>query len=531
MWSTTIRLLTLVEQGSPTFPDAGCGSMASRRSDREASEALRDEITPKSGEAEDPWGFAAARPKRIDSPASAPEDAADPFASFAPRPTDSAPPDTAESNDGDEGAMAGLRKRALPLALALAAVFIIGCISEVVAASQFVHLLGPRGLIIIYPLGGLGLVAVALIQMKWIDRVRRDKALVAVSLVYALAFIIGLSLMASPVTNVVGTGFVCLLADQLNFLLPLIVWAIVGDLFNAGEGRKIYPWITNWRYGAQMIGLAVPSLAPFLLVPLGVPLTWLLIVCPVGLLAIAYFVPRSLRGRNIGKGSGQTESTLASVRSAWNVVGGVKAFKAMFITSTLAYIAGMSLEGSFLTSADAKLTSEAQLQVLYGMTLTAVFVICWVLQRYVVTSLMERLDIPGSLAVMPIAVVVGAAILIVGLGFGILPIVVVGIVAWRVPWWSIDDVARRAALALVPDERRTRVSYILDLVPFAIGLIVAGGVIAIATALHMPILAPILAVPIGVAAVASARTMIRTWPDALLSHHLKRRKRLGGMNN
>jgi len=436
---------------------------------------------------------------------------------------------TPESPEGaEDGAMDALRARARPLAMTLAVIFIIGLITEVVATARLVHLMGPRALIVIYPLGGLSLIGVALFQMRWLDRIRRDKAFVWVSTAYAIAFIISLAMMAVPTLNLAGTILVQILADQLNFLLPLIVWAIIGDLFNAGEGRKIYPWVTSWRYGGQLTGMVVPTLAPLILVPLGIPLLWVLVVCPIGLLALAYFVPRSLSGRTFGQGTGRVETTRESIRSAWNVVDGIKAFKAMFVTSTLAYIAGTALEGSFLTAANTRFPSEGALQVLYGLVLTCVFVLCWLAQRYVVTSLMERLDIPGSMAILPIAVTVGAIALAIGVGFGTFPVMVFGVVAWRVPWWSIDDVARRAALALVPDERRTRVSFIVDLLPFGIGLIVSGGVIALATALHIPILAPLVAIPFGIAAIPSSRRMMAAWPDALLSHHLKRRKRMGG---
>jgi len=431
-----------------------------------------------------------------------------------------------DASGATDGAMDSLRKRARPLAIALAAVFAFGFISEVVAAARFVHLLGARALVIIYPLGGLALLAVALVEMTWIDRIRRDRAFVWVSLTYAAAFTVALVLVAIPSTTAIGTGFVWILADQLNFLLPLIVWAIIGDLFNAGEGRRIYPWITSWRYGGQMVGLVVPALAPLLLVPLGVPLPWILVVCPVGLVALAILVPRSLQGRSVGRGAHKAESTMESIRTAWGVVSGIKAFGAMFATSLLAFVAGMALEGSFLTQANGALGSEAKLEVLYGLTLTGVFAICWILQRYAITALMEKLDIPGSLAIMPIAVVLGGIVLAFGVGFGTLALVVVGVVIWRVPWWSIDDVARRSALALIPDERRTRVSFIVDLVPFAAGLIVAGGAIAATSALHIPILAALVAIPVGAASIPTSRIMIARWQDALLSPQLKRRKRL-----
>jgi hypothetical protein len=475
---------------------------------------MRETTTPDSND-EDPWNFVSERAAKHRSEASAREpDAEEPAAG---------------SRLADAGAFTGaqlLRRRALPLAITIAAVFVLGFITEVVAASRFVSQLGATALIIIYPLGSVMLIAVALLQIKWIDRIPRNKAFSRVTFGYAGAFIIALILIAIPATTVVGTGMVWLVADQLNFLLPLIVWALVGDLFNAGEGRKVYPWVVSWQYGGQLLGLAIAATAPLLFVPLGIPLPWLLVVGPIGIIALGIWLPRALRGKPISKGHGRDEGLATSFSSAWDFVRGVRVFKAMFATSVLVFIAGMTLEATYISSADRFLNDAAALQVLYGGTLVVVFAIAGLLQWKFTTRIVERLDIPGSIMVLPIFAVIASALLVLGLAVGLLPILVVGIILWWIPRWSIDEVARRASLAVVPDEKRARVSFLVDLVPFALGLLVAGGVTAIATAVEMPILAPIIALPLAALAIIPARIMMRGWRDALLDPRLRRRKRL-----
>jgi hypothetical protein len=482
------------------------------------------EQTPPSGENadDDPWGFVTDRVAKHRGRAA--EDSADSDADTTeqpPRPTGSR-----LSDAGEFTGMQLLRRRALPLGIAIAAVFVLGFITEVVAASRFVSQLGATALIIIYPLGSVMLIAVALMQITWIDRIPRNKAFTRVTFGYAGAFIIALILIAIPATTVIGTGMVWLVADQLNFLLPLIVWALVGDLFNAGEGRKIYPWVTSWQYGGQLLGLAIATAAPLLFIPLGIPLPWLLVIGPIGIIALGIWLPRALRGRPVSRGHGRDEGLVTSFSSAWDFVRGVKVFRAMFATSVLVFVAGMTLEATFISSADRFLNDAAALQVLYGGTLVVVFAIAGLLQWKFTTRIVERLDIPGSLLVLPIFAVIASALLILGLAIGVLPILVVGIILWWVPRWSIDEVARRASLAVVPDEKRARVSFLVDLVPFALGLLVAGGVTAIATALDQPILAPIIALPIAALAIIPARIMMRGWRDALLDPRLRRRKRL-----
>lgn len=474
---------------------------------------MREVPTPASGGSEsneeDPWAFVSNRIKRE------PEQGA-PTPAAGSRLTDA----------GSESAMQSLRRRARPLAVAAALVYLFGLMTEVVIASRFVSELGPMALVIIYPLGAIGLLAIALVQIKWIDRIPRTHAFTIVTLGYATAFAIGLIFVAIPSTSVWATGAIWLIADQLNFLLPLIVWALIGDLFNAGEGRKIYPWITTWQYGGQLVGLAIPALIPFIFIPLGVPLPWLLIVCPVGIMLLGIYLPRALKDRPISKGHGRDESLGESFTSAWQFVGGVKAFRAMFITSVFVFIAGMSLEASFVSSADRILGDAAQLQIVYGGTLVIVFAIATTLHLFYTTKLLEKFNIPGSLMVLPIFAIAAGLVIIMGLAFDFLPVLVIGIIAWWVPRWSIDEVARRASLALVPDEKRARVSFLVDLVPFAAGLMVAGFITWIVDFIDAPIAAPIIAVPFAIVALFAAQVMRRSWQDSLLDPKLRRRKRL-----
>ncbi|MBJ7513892.1 MAG: hypothetical protein JHC94_06165, partial [Acidimicrobiia bacterium] len=218
-----------------------------------------------------------------------------------------------------------------------------------------IHLTGLQGLVIIYPLGGLGLILVAFAQVTWIDRIDRQKAFVRVALGYGVVFIIALVLIANPSErlSIIGTGLACILAEQMNFLLPLIVWAMLGDLFNAAESRTVFPWVISWRYAGQFIGLVIASFAPLLLTQFDIPLYTLLVACPIGLIALAIFLPRSLKGRALNQSHGEQENIQESVKSAWDFVGGVKAFRAIFITSSLVFVAGSALEGTFLSqSAD-----------------------------------------------------------------------------------------------------------------------------------------------------------------------------------
>ena len=127
---------------------------------------------------DDPWDFLAARKSEV--------------AGREPAASDALAPEPIPRERGEIRAeMAGptLKRRAWPLAAALIAVSFAGFLTEVVGASQMIALAGPSSLIYMYPLGGLGLIAVALLQFRFVDHRARLPMLRAVGFGYAAVFI------------------------------------------------------------------------------------------------------------------------------------------------------------------------------------------------------------------------------------------------------------------------------------------------------------------------------------------------------
>ena len=120
--------------------------------------------------------------------------------------------------------------------------------------------------------------------------------------------------------------------------------------------------------------------------------------------------------------------------------------------------------------------------------------------------------------------VLAGALLAFGIGFRSIPLLALGLGAWFIPRWSVDENARRAALALVPDERRTRVSFIVDLVPISVGLLIAGPLAALGLLAGQLWVIPALGALITIFAIPLALRVRRGWEDSLLNWRLRRRK-------
>ncbi len=508
-------------------------------------------------EADDPWGFLAKRPSARSesarsesapsesaptesaSPVAAPNDAAaakDEWGIGVGRPQGTPREKRAHGEFRAEMTGTSLKRRAWPMALALALVSVAGFLTEAVAATQIVARAGAPALFIVYPLGGLGLIALALLQFKYVDRHARLTVLRLATLGYALAFIVALALLGAGLVPVLAIALIYLMGDQLNFLVPLLVWSLAGDEFNVAEGRKIFGWIVAWTYGGQLLGLLVATISPPILDALSIPLPALLVLDPIVCVFVALWLPRMLRGSNAAQGTASVagaaqESLSEAIAGAREFINGVPVWRSFLWASIITFVGGMTVFLSFMIGEDEIIGADAaRLQMFFGGVMLASLVVCLLLQTFAAERILERLGIPGVLSILPIATIVGGLLLVAGILTGSLVLVGLGLAAWFIPRWSLDENARRAALALVPDERRTRVSFLVDLAPISLGLLIAGPLAAVGWAIGQLWLVPALGVIVTLAALPAMGRVRKGWEDSLLNWRLRRRKQNRTLN-
>ncbi|CAB4856776.1 unannotated protein [freshwater metagenome] len=419
------------------------------------------------------------------------------------------------------------RRWARALSLSFAGIAVSGAITEAVGASQVVSHSGTAALAVVWPLAALGLLGIALLQAKYIDRVARLPMLVGLCLGYAAAYGVALVLLVSHAPTTVTFGLAWLLADQMNYLLPLMIWALAADVFTAGQGVTVFPSISRWLFVGQVSGLGIATIAPSILGSSDSSLGWLLVLPPVVCVGVAIFLPRRLRDATASAGHGRSETTRESLKETVSFIGALPAFRWMLIMSLAVVSAGAIVEFGFLDIARQHFTTAGSFQTLYAGTALIGIVLCWAVQTFATTKLLQRRGVEKVLQLLPLFALVGAALLAVAGAANQIVLAVAATLVWRLPRWSADASARQTALATIPDERRARSSLLIDLVPVALGFIVVAIPIGLSRLMGNTWIAPLVAVLLAVAAVAAGRRVGSTWDDTQLSYRLKRRKRLG----
>jgi len=415
----------------------------------------------------------------------------------------------------------------LALSLTLGALGFAGVMTDVVAVTQLVADSGAKSLGYVYPIGGVGLLLIAIFQSRYIDRFDRRKVLASLCGVYTLFAVAVLALYASNAPTSVPSAFGLLLADQLNFMLPLLVWTLAGDIFTAGQTVTVFPVMSRWLYGGQVLGFAVATGFGVIANEADFSLAWLLIVPLVVCALVALLAPRALREADVSVGHGRTESTRLSAKQSFGLLKDLPAFKWLFIGSFAVMAAGAVVEFGFFDVVELSTSRPGVLQAIYAGVFLGVIVIAWILQATVAGPALNRVGAGKMLQLLPLMTLAATIVLLIGGSGEWMALAIASTVLWKLPRQSLDNNARQLAMATIPDEQRARLSNLINLVPVAVGYIFVAAPIGFARLADNHWLAPVIGVVLALLAVGAGRRVAATWDDTQLSYRLKRRKRLG----
>jgi MFS family permease len=187
-----------------------------------------------------------------------------------------------------------------------------------------------------------------------------------------------------------------------------------------------------------------------------------------------------------------------------------------------------------ITSSHKSLSGADSYQTFYSLYHLSVTLVAIVIQTLLTSRIINSLGLKNTFLIFPIALVGSLAWLLV------FPTSLVGVVAGlMLPWLSkntVDESARKSFQALVPPERRGRVSMFMDSYLFAAGAItgslILGAVILLDKSFDLPSPYYIYL------AVAAAATLLTVWftlrmraayDASLLNWRLKRRQRASGV--
>lgn len=421
-----------------------------------------------------------------------------------------------------------LRSRALPIAVALALVSVASLLTDTVAAAQVVALAGPNALSAVYAISGLLLGLSTIVQFTSIDRRPRLTTLRMLGFGFGIASTSALAWAFIGGAPAFAISAVWIISDQVQLLLPVVLWSLAGDIFNTAESNRVYGWVLRLVYIGQLVGLLAATVAPLWMPAVGIPLVGILTMTPIACLAVALWLPVRMRHEPTSTGQPSSETLREAVCVALTFLREVSTWRALVIAAVVSAMAGLLALVGFTGAVESILGPDAgQLQIVIGGTTFAVLLLCVVFESTVADRIRERYDVPTLLLVLPIVTVGSAILLAVGAAWASIPILAMAMVILGVPTYTVDESARQAALTLVPDQLRARITFIIEFGRFTLAQVAAGLIALIGSTLGWFWLTGLIAAALAAAAIPWAVKVRRTWEESLLSWRLRRRKHLG----
>jgi ATP/ADP translocase len=351
------------------------------------------------------------------------------------------------------------------LVSSLFALFVINMLvlelSDVVATAGFIGQIGVSSILWLWIVDMLITLVVTSAFGAVIDRMSRVKllswllgGLTVVYLALEVLFLIGApSWLTYPALYI--------MADLQLAVFPLIFWTLANDVFSMAEGKRVFPIIGAGSALGSILGNGLAALAAVVITRTGGSELNLLLVA-AGLLfsgiplLLLTFRKRTIRAR-------QARDTQPSVREnlrvGYDFFSNVPLFKYLAVVMLLAGLTLTIVEYNFLSVTDQTLTTSLQFQAFYGVYKMVLIGSIFLTQSLITSRWLKKVPLKNAFLALPITLVlVTSCVLLVP---GLLGAALGRFMA-RLVQRSWDDPTRKSVQGMIPDERRGRITIVMD---------------------------------------------------------------------
>jgi AAA family ATP:ADP antiporter len=398
-------------------------------------------------------------------------------------------------------------------------------ITKVVSVSGFLGEVKDHYILLVWTVDMILLIFTSGLQSLIVDRYDRVKLMAAVLIMFAVLYaLLPFAFLSKIVPASISYTLIYLLNDQQWRFFPVVFWILVNDIYDPAAGRRVMPVIANFAFLGTIVGLGVAAFDSKL--HLG---TVKLLSLNALIFFVAFLIAQiGLRKIKIKISSQPQVSMKESLVEGWEFIKNVPAF---------AYLAlGMLATGAVMTVllfhaiSNAKLDLGAGFQSFYaGYNL--IIAIASILIQTISARIIERVSLKSSFLLQPFVMA----------GSMISNLFVPGFVSSaashgvaRATYDTVDLSARKAFQALVPNEKRGRVSMFIDSYLPSAGTIVGSLMTFTVITLGLKLgfsrneysrVYIIVGIILALIALLSAFKVRATYEQSMLSWQLKRRTR------
>lgn len=401
-------------------------------------------------------------------------------------------------------------------------------IAGIVSVSGFLNSGGVNSILIVLFVDYAFVLITGALQSLVIDKFTRKDLILWTSLVFALLFVILRLMFLFEAPDWLNYSLMYLLAEQQFILFPLIFWVLANDIFDFSQAKRLFPVISGWNFAGKLIGIGIAAVSPLLFAKLEIKLEEILTINTFLYLLTFIVLWRGLRNIEVRKTVTQTETLKNNLREGWDFITNVPSFRFMMYTIVALAVADTLIEFRFLVVTDSVFQDQNSYQTFFSMYRLGITMLSMILQAFVTGVLIKNMELKNTFIFFPVIAFVGAFAMILLPGVNIAVAVMASVKLIRD---TVNDSSRKSFQGLVPEERRGRVSTLMETYLPSIGTMlacVAGyAIVYIGNALGVDVLFWYMLVAAlgGVFALGTVLKMHSVYDASMYNWRLKRRQR------
>jgi len=417
----------------------------------------------------------------------------------------------------------------LVLGLLLLGNAVAGEIVGIVSISNFLEAGGVNGILLVWLIDMLLMLLMTGLESLFIDRFDRLTIMRGMTLVLVGAFVVLRLLFVFKAPDWLNYGVLFLLSSQQVLVFPLFFWILANDALDVAQTKRLFPLVAGLGLVGSLAGIVFTAVQPRLFALAGVRDEEVLSFVVLIYLLIYVVLQVGFRKVRLRQTVKRSETVRETLTEGWGFVREVPSFRYLMLAVLALAVCDVVIEFRFLAVSDAAFPNPDQYQVFYSLYRLGFVLTAFGIQTFLAGRIINRVGLKNTFLVMPLAALSGAAWMMA------LPGVVSGVggmLLQKLPLNTVDESARKAFQALVPEERRGRVSIFIDSYLYAggsiIGILVTLAVVLAGLWLGSPYYFYVyLAVAAAAALFALWATlkMRRAYDSSLFNWRLKRRQR------
>jgi len=361
-------------------------------------------------------------------------------------------------------------------------------ITEITALSNFLNTAGVNQILIVWIVDCIVILLITALQSLIIDRFTR------VSLMRLLLFILGVVFLALRLLFVfhlpkwLNFAIVYVVAEQQWLFVPLVFWVLANDIFEMVQAKRLFPVIASASFAGRLLGIGLAAIIPGILerIPTLKPEDLLIFNTIIYMLMFLMF-NQGIQSIKVRQTSQDRQTVRETLTEGWGFVREVLSFRYLMLAMLAVSVIITIIDFHFLVVSNKTFHNPDNFQTFYSLYRLGLVLASMMIQGLFTSRLIGGMGLKNVFLILPVVLLASSV------GVAVLPGIIMctaGIVLARLAQSTTDESARKAFQALVPEERRGRVSMFMDSYLFAAGTIagcvITGLVVLVGTALGSP---------------------------------------------